>query len=429
MKLDFSLHPGQMSVFKSRARFKVIAAGRRWGKTRLSAVELLTQGLKSSVRRNGLTRSTQHLEAWYVAPTYDQAKDIMWSLLKRLGEPVIKKTWENDGKILLANGRFLQIKGSDKPDRLRGVGLSHVVLDEYATMKPQTWESILRPTLADVQGTATFIGTPDEWTPKNHFYDLYMAANGLPGWERWEFKTIDNPYIPSEEIAIARATMPLEVFKREFEASFTESSKAIFRHDLQVVPERDVPDGLTYMAVDLGGFYTEAQNRGRSSTGSVDETAIAIVKVCAQGWFVLDIVHGRWDVRETSVRIMSEVRKHRPVMAAIEAGIAKNAVMPYLEDQSRRLGVYPNWHTVTHGGKSKVDRIAWALQGRLEHGRIYFMEGDYIRPLRDQLFDFPGGRHDDMIDALAYVDQIASINYHEDFVQDTWAPVDEAVGL
>jgi hypothetical protein len=190
VEINLSLHPGQLEVYQDQARFKVVAAGRRWGKTRLAAIELITRALLDECTINRRKRSLRGVEAWYVAPTYDQAKDIVWGLLKELAGELVIKTWENDGKIQLANERIIQIKGSDRPDRLRGVGLSHVVLDEYASMKPQTWDTILRPTLADVAGSATFIGTP---LGKNHFYDTYKQAIRDPEWSAYHFESQANP--------------------------------------------------------------------------------------------------------------------------------------------------------------------------------------------------------------------------------------------
>ena len=95
----------------------------------------------------------------------------------------------------------------------------------------------------------------------------------------------------------------------------------------------------------------------------------------------------------------------------------------------RRLNVYPNLVEVRHGGKDKASRITWALQGRMEHGRIQFARGDYLPKLKEQIWDFPFGRHDDMVDALAYIDQLAQVLYREDFISDEWTPLDEAVGI
>jgi phage terminase large subunit-like protein len=424
-ELNLSLHPDQLEVFKSPERFKVIAAGRRWGKTHLAVVELLTKALEESATVNGRKRSLKGMECWYVAPTFQQATDICWNLIKTIADPIISKTWENDAKMLLANGRYIQLKGADRPDRLRGVGLSHVIMDEFASMKEETWSSILRPTLADVGGSATFIGTP---LGKNHFYDLYQHASTAEQWGAWHFESQSNPYLPKEEVAAAKATMPREIFQQEFEASFEQSNKLIFPYDVIEVRKDDVPaDAIVHIAVDPAGFSTDSGTRHKYS--KLDQTAIAVVAVNPSGWWVLDVVAGRWDVRETSLHILRECQKHRPVSVGIEGGMARNAILPYLQDQMRRMNVYPNLIEVKHGGKDKTSRIAWALQGRMEHGRIHFVDGDYLPGLKEQLWDFPFGRHDDMVDALAYIDQLAMVTYRTDMVQDTWEPLDAAVGL
>src|SRR6056300_404943 len=98
MDLNFSLHPKQLKVFNSDARFKVVAAGRRFGKSYLSAVTLLIEGLKEE---NDYGYSLKNKEVWYVAPTFQQGKDIMWGLLKDLGSDIIDRTIENTGTIHL----------------------------------------------------------------------------------------------------------------------------------------------------------------------------------------------------------------------------------------------------------------------------------------------------------------------------------------
>ena len=424
-ELTIPLHDGQREVFTDKRRFKLVAAGRRWGKTHMSRVYALTKVLENEKKIDRRTRKLKDLEVWYVAPTYDMAKDIFWGLFKNMAEKVIEKVWENDGKIQFKNGRCLQIKGSDRPDRLRGVGLSAIVMDEFASMKPETWDTILRPTLADVEGEALFIGTP---LRKNHFYDLYLQALRSQDWGCYHFESKTNPYLPSSEVLHAKQTMPREVFKQEFEASFETGGGLVFDYPIIEIPPDDVPrDGQIYIAMDPAGFYTEAQSRG--SINRLDESAIAIVKVCKEGWYVLDIPHGRWDVRETSIQFLRACQKHKPIACGIEKGMQRQAVMPYLSDQMRRLGVFINPMELTHGGQAKASRIAWALQGRLEHGRIFFVEGEYLSAIKEQIYDFPNGRHDDMLDALAYIDQIATTFYHDDFYHDNWEPLDSAVGL
>ena len=115
--INVSLHDAQMEIFKSEARFKVISAGRRFGKSRLAAWVLLIKALQSKSK-----------DVFYVGPTFQQSKDIMWGMLKELGRDVIKAAHENTAVLTLINDRKIYLKGSDRPDTLRGVGLEYVVL-------------------------------------------------------------------------------------------------------------------------------------------------------------------------------------------------------------------------------------------------------------------------------------------------------------
>jgi len=111
--LNVELHPAQLDIFNSKARFKVVAAGRRFGKSRLAAWILLITALQSTSK-----------DVFYIGPTFQQAKDIMWNMLKDLGGDLIADAYENTARLTLTNGRKIFLKGSDRPDTLRGVGLS-----------------------------------------------------------------------------------------------------------------------------------------------------------------------------------------------------------------------------------------------------------------------------------------------------------------
>lgn len=422
-ELNFRLHPAQMDIFESNARFKAIAAGRRFGKSYLSAIMLLIEGLKME---NEHGYNIKNKEVWYIAPTFQQAKDIMWSLLKDLGQDVIESTIENTATLRLINGRKIQLKGSDRPDTLRGVGISFVVLDEYAFMKPTVWESIIRPTLADVRGKAMFIGTPEG---KNHFYDLYLQLSQDPEGQSWQFTTTDNPTLDPAEVERARGGMSSALFRQEFLASFEAAGGGSFKEEWIQYDKEEPKDGFYYMAVDPAGFG-QGEGRTQSKLKRLDETAIAVVKVGPYGWWVRTIDSGRWDVRETSVRILKLAQEVRPASIGIEAGSLKNALMPYLEDQRRRLGIYPTIEGVSHGGQKKVERILWALQGRFEHGRITLNKGSWNKKFLEQLMDFPNPlAHDDLPDALAYIDQVASTNYNVLTEYDEWEPLDAVAGI
>jgi len=425
MDLDFKLHAKQMEIFKSKVRFKIVAAGRRAGKSYLSAVTLLIEALKETNRYGIPLRGK---EVWYVAPTYQQAKDIIWGLLKELGQPIIETCYENTSKIVLINGRTIQLKGSDRPDTLRGVSLAFVVLDEYAFMKPEVWDMIIGPALADTRGEALFIGTP---AGKNHFYELWAdAGTDLDDeWEAFHFNSLDNPMISEKELEKARNRMSAEAFRQEFEASFEAAGGGAFKQEDFVYLDEPKEVGDCYITVDPAGFGTGV-GLTKSAKSRLDECAIAVVDVSPAGWFVRDMKHGRWSVREASLQIIRAAQQYRAVSVGIEGGSLMNAVMPYLEDQMRRLNVYPNIMPLRHGGKKKEERIMWSLQGRFQHGKIAFKKGATWLPwLEDQLLDFPNRlAHDDGPDALAYIDQIATVAYDHGWDEGEWEALDLVSG-
>lgn len=214
-----SLHPKQMLVFKSKARFRVVVAGRRWGKSRLSMVLIVKA---AQIRKRKI---------WYVAPTYRMAKQIMWTeMLDAIPKKWIRKINETNMSIRLINGTLIELKGADNADSLRGVGIHFLVLDEFQDMSEEIWTKVLRPTLADTGGHAIFIGTPKAY---NLLYDVWkkgqdpkLVARGE--WESWQFPTITSPFIPRAEIEAARSDMDEKSFNQEFLASFEVMSGRVY---------------------------------------------------------------------------------------------------------------------------------------------------------------------------------------------------------
>ena len=163
----------------------------------------------------------------------------------------------------------------------------------------------------------------------------------------------------------------------------------------------------------------------------LDESAIAVVKVTDDGvLFVKEIIHGRWYIQETATKILMAIREYRPISVGIERGALKNAVMPYLTDMMRKSNIFAHVQDLTHGNKKKADRIIWALQGRFEHGRIVLNKEEDWSEFLDQLLMFPSqGVHDDLPDALSYIDQLAVTSYFVDDQEDEWEPIDIVSGV
>lgn len=224
------LHKGQKLVMNSKARFRVIVAGRRWGKTQISKISLL---LAAAAKQNQLV--------WYVAPTYGMARDILWEDLKlTVPKKWIAKNGINETRmtIKLVNGSRIALKGADKPDSLRGVGLNFVVVDEAQDIHPDTWDMVLQPTLLTTGGRAIIIGTPKAF---NWLYDKYRLGQRGPTfkdpdtgkveknpWESWQYPTITSPFIPKSEIEAARRDLDPRSFRQEYEASFESMSGRVY---------------------------------------------------------------------------------------------------------------------------------------------------------------------------------------------------------
>jgi predicted phage terminase large subunit-like protein len=415
MDLDIELLPWQQEVWADNTRFKIVAAGRRTGKSRLAAWMLIVNALQA-----------ERGHVFYVAPTQGQARDIMWQTLLDLGHPVISGSHINNLQIKLINGATISLKGADRPETMRGVSLKFLVLDEYADMKPDVFEQILRPALADQKGCAMFIGTP---MGRNHFYDLYKYAEigDDETYKAWHFTSYDNPILDPNEIDTAKKSMSSYAFRQEFMASFEARGSEMFKEDWVKFGEESSGEGDYYIAVDLAGF--EEVNKKRTKNTRLDETAIAVVKVNPNGWFVENIIYGRWTLDETAAKIFQAVRDYEPVSVGIERGIAKQAVMSPLMDLQKRHGTFFRVEELTHGNKKKTDRVMWALQGRFENGFVTLKKGEWNSRFLDQLFQFPDAlTHDDLIDALAYIDQLAHVAYDYDYEVDDYEILDVVSG-
>lgn len=214
-EIELKLSKPQDEIIFDNTRFKVVVAGRRFGKTVLALCSLLR-----------FAHDKPGSICWYTAPTYRQAKQIAWAMLKSFADSsIIKSRNETDLSILLLNGSTIALRGADNYDSLRGVGLDALVLDEYADMAPEVWTEVLRPALSDKQGTALFIGTPAGF---NHLYDLYVEAQNKPDWKAWQYTTKDGGHVPQEELDAARLDLDDRTYKQEYEASFASLTGRVY---------------------------------------------------------------------------------------------------------------------------------------------------------------------------------------------------------
>jgi hypothetical protein len=144
-----NLHRGQLEVANDTHRFKVLAAGRRWGKSVLAQLIVLKWAVENPGRL-----------FWIVSPTIVQSKQIHWRQLQKIVPlSLIEKKNEVERSLTLKNGSIIELKGAENPDALRGVKLKGLVIDEIASIRnwDWLWSEVLRPTLTDYEAPAIFI--------------------------------------------------------------------------------------------------------------------------------------------------------------------------------------------------------------------------------------------------------------------------------
>jgi hypothetical protein len=208
-------HPEQARLSTSRARFKVVPAGRRSGKTEKAKRRLVEACLSAE----SIFPDPNYFAA---APTRDQAKRIYWDDLKAMSpRQFVWRTSETELSIWYKTGAMLSVVGMDKPQRIEGSPWDGGVLDEYANMKEVAWGENVRPSLSDRGGWCWLIGVPEG---RNHYYDIFNNAMGpwnVSNGGEWDgFTWISADILPESEIESARATLDPLTFQQEYEASF-----------------------------------------------------------------------------------------------------------------------------------------------------------------------------------------------------------------
>jgi hypothetical protein len=218
--MELILTKERREVLSHPARFKVITAGRRFGKSVLGLMFLLKGEMSQGENR------------WYLSPTYRQGKLTVWPILKSIirNQP----DWKiNETELSCTRlGVTIAIKGSDASDNLRGAELSRVVLDEYAYQKPGVFEEVIYPMLTTTHGNAMMIGTPDGFS-SNNFYDYFLKGQGGDSqWKSWQFKTIDGGFVDQKELELAKSNLDERAYRQEFMASFeTAANRAAWAFD------------------------------------------------------------------------------------------------------------------------------------------------------------------------------------------------------
>jgi len=377
-KIEAHPHPAQLHVHNSDARFRVVAAGRRFGKSRLGVMECLEVAIHGG-------------RSWWLAPTYKMT-DVGW-------RPLIRMAGRIPGaKILLAEKRVeigkgeISIRSADTPNTLRGEGLDFVVMDECAFIRPEIWPEAIRPALADRLGRALFISTPKG---RNWFWDIYRRGEAQEeGWKSFTFPTTANPYIQPSEIEAAKRELPELIFRQEFLAEFIDDNGGVFRR----VQEAAIAIALESPAP--GGQYVA----GVDVASAVDYTVVTVFDSVTKTEVFKDRFN-RVDYNVLENRLESVYRRFNLQSMTIESNSIGQPVIDHL--YKKGLNIVPFITTST-----TKQAIIQGLQSAFEHGEIKIINepvtiGELLsfESKRNQSGGFsysaPDGMHDDTVMSMA----------------------------
>jgi PBSX family phage terminase large subunit len=235
--MNICLSDWQTKVWDDTHRYKVINVGRRGGKTMLVTLRMINFAL-----------SGENKVVWYIAPTYKQAKDIVWEMLRQyVPETAIMKKNEQDLTVQLKNGSVIKLKGAEDPDKLRGVRIDLCIFDEVAffTRWEEVWK-VLRPTLADSKADCFFISTPDGFNHFKHLADNFVPEKNSKIFKPenviyFHFTTYDNPFMPIDEIESMKAEMDEDSFAQEILGEFRKMTGLVYKDFQRETHMVDIP--------------------------------------------------------------------------------------------------------------------------------------------------------------------------------------------
>ena len=343
------MHPGQWTVLKSKAKFKVLACGRRWGKTLLASCVALDVALRGG-------------QVWWVAPDYPLAKK-GWNMLVKMAKQMPGcRVVLGERMIITPTGGFVQCKSAVNPGSLVGEGLDLVVVDECADVAEEAWIEGLYPTLTDRDGDAMLIGTPKG---RNWFYKLWhAAASGDPafeGWEAFQMATGTNPFIPQHRLAMAERYLSKRVWDQEYMARFVSFEGRVY--------DTFDPDGpMVFDKLDRSRYKTYF---GGIDVGFTNPTAMVVAGEDDDGR--LDCIEERYERRLRPQQIIDLVVEMTEEYDITQWWVdpAKADIIAELQDLDLPVEAAPS----TSGGQES--RVQWEV--RLTSGRLENPDGPTLR--------------------------------------------------
>lgn len=373
------LHANQRTIHQTAARFRVVACGRRFGKTELGKWAIAERALHGQ-------------RCWWLAPTYGMAAQVWRDLRAGLAD-AIESVSVSEYRLDLIGGGLIAVRSTHTADYLRGAGLDFAVLDEAAFMLPHVWPQVVRPMLLERRGDALFLSTP---RGRNHFWDVYRV--GLDpeehDWASFHFTSYDNPLLDRAEIDAIKRITPERVFREEYLAMFLDDTGGVFRgvREAATAP----PDAMPIR----GRRYVAGVDWGRSD----DYTAVAVLDADAGVMVALDRFRlVDWALQRGRIAALHD----RWTLAAIWA--ETNSIGSVNIEALQADGLPMRGFTTTAQSKAPlIDALALAIERRqiaLLPDAVLLDELMAYRAERlrggGYRYSAPPGGHDDTVMALA----------------------------
>lgn len=390
-------HAGQREVIADPARFKVLDAGRRWGKTKIGAKMLLDA---AKAKDNQLI--------WWVAPTYKIVKRGYRQVLRQIPkellthEPPPETNFDAGRSVILhlKNGSTIEFYSAERPSGMLGEGVDFAVLDEAATMPSTVWEQIIRPTMMDTGGRALLISTP---RGRNWFYKRFLAGQDPenPEWSSWKFPSRTNPYLEEGEIESIISELPQVLIDQEIEAEFIAAGSNVFYIQPSVVQKSKIRDN---------GLVCGIEPKGSPVFLGIDlaRTTDFTVLLGARESDGLNCFYKRFrDVRwseqkreiRRAVRLLRKAGAETVTLVVDEGGAGSPIKEELEEDGYDVIGVNFTGTKAKMVGRfgNDVERgRAVVLEQRLEEFEQYEL---HLTPKGVATFSAPEGEHDDVVSA------------------------------
>jgi hypothetical protein len=376
---------GQEAILNSSDRFRTLAAGRRWGKTKVAAHEIVRRSRKPNQM------------IWWIANTYKNVSRGYREVVNQIPPSWLAKpapAYTSTTKILqLKNGTMIEFYSGGSPDSLAGEGVDFVVVDEAALIPDNVWQQLIRPTLMDTGGEAFIISTP---RGHNWFWQMWkLGQENKPGYASWRFAQTDNPYIPQSETDAAKEELPTIIFRQEIMAEFLASGASIFGIGLErpdaIIDEIVEPRGNVFVGIDLA-----KQEDFTVITADREEDGMPCY---FEKFNQID-----WPTQQNRIAYAIQELEDTPGVESVTALVDSTGIGDVVYDNLTAAGVDVTPIKFTNTSKEQMARL---LAADLEHGRARVL-GDMREEFESYEFTLTAsGRyqfeaatgHDDMVSA------------------------------